>query len=293
MTYDGIHHYSYDAEGNILTVDNGATAAYVYDANNRRVNVTTASGTYDYVYDFMGRRVSEWSPSSGHVGAPLGGRVYWGSQQQQVAFVSGSGATYFDHQDYLGTERMRTDSTGAVAATYLSGPWGDGYIANINETAADQDSLHFAGLDFDKESGTQHAQFRNYSSAQGRWLAADPYDGSYDLTNPQSLNRYAYVLNNPLSFIDPLGLEIFDCITTNYYVDGEFDSSSTECFDTGGGGYGGGGVSGGGGGGGGGAGAGAPNNAPTVAAPSPGVCTAAGAVAGARAGALIGEGLGA
>jgi hypothetical protein len=34
----------------------------------------------------------------------------------------------------------------------------------------------------------------------------DPYMGSYDLTNPQSLNRYAYVLNNPLSFTDPLGL---------------------------------------------------------------------------------------
>jgi uncharacterized protein RhaS with RHS repeats len=41
-------------------------------------------------------------------------------------------------------------------------------------------------------------------SAQGRWLTPDPLGG--DLTNPQSLNRYAYALNNPTTLIDPLGL---------------------------------------------------------------------------------------
>ena len=42
---------------------------------------------------------------------------------------------------------------------------------------------------------SEHAQFRQYSFLQGRWLAPDPSMGSYDLSNPQSLNRYAYVLN--------------------------------------------------------------------------------------------------
>jgi hypothetical protein len=37
-------------------------------------------------------------------------------------------------------------------------------------------------------------------------LSPDPYLGSMDLSNPQSLNRYSYVLNNPTNFIDPLGL---------------------------------------------------------------------------------------
>jgi RHS repeat-associated protein len=46
----------------------------------------------------------------------------------------------------------------------------------------DQDNEHFAGLERDAESGTEHAQFRNYASAQGRWLAPDSYMGSYDLT---------------------------------------------------------------------------------------------------------------
>src|SRR5947209_13772035 len=48
--------------------------------------------------------------------------------------------------------------------------------------------------------------------------------GSMDLTNPQSLNRYSYVLNNPLSFRDPLGLE---CV----WDDGSYDS--LEDADTG------------------------------------------------------------
>jgi hypothetical protein len=38
----------------------------------------------------------------------------------------------------------------------------------------------------------------------GRWMTPDPLGG--DVTNPQSLNRYAYALNNPTTFVDPLGL---------------------------------------------------------------------------------------
>jgi hypothetical protein len=46
----------------------------------------------------------------------------------------------------------------------------------------------------------------------------DSYMGSYDLTNPQSMNRYAYALNNPVSFTDPKGQE---CV----WDDGSFDSA--------------------------------------------------------------------
>ena len=71
---------------------------------------------------------------------------------------------------------------------------------------------------------SEHAQFRQYSFLQGRWLAPDPYMGSYDLSNPQSMNRYAYVLNNPLSFIDPTGLDYgFDCGDDCVGVEGTTD----------------------------------------------------------------------
>jgi RHS repeat-associated protein len=201
MTDDTVHSYTYDAEGNILQVDGGNTAVYVYDALNRRVHVQTASATNEFVYDYAGRRISTWlSPNND--GSE--GRIYWDGQQ--TAYRSADGTTYFDHQDTLGTERLRTNYGGSVGSSYISLPWGDGYTATVNSSGADQDNEHFAGLEQDAESGTEHAQFRNYASAQGRWLAPDLYVGSYDLANPQSANRYAYALNNPLAFIDPTGL---------------------------------------------------------------------------------------
>jgi RHS repeat-associated protein len=48
---------------------------------------------------------------------------------------------------------------------------------------------------------------REYHPTQGRWITPDPAGlSAADPTNPQSWNRYAYVLNNPLSYKDPTGL---------------------------------------------------------------------------------------
>ena len=207
MMNDSVHAYTYDAEGNITKVDGGSTASYVYDVFNRRIHVQTPSATNEFAYDWAGRRVSTWlSPTN--FGSE--GKIYWDGQQ--IAYRSIDGTTYFDHRDTLGTERMRTTYSGTVGSTYTSLPWGDGYTGVVNTSGADQDNGHYAALDRDAESDTEHARFRNYASAQGRWLAPDSYLGSYNLTNPQSMNRYAYVLNNPLSFVDPSGLDSgFDC----------------------------------------------------------------------------------
>jgi RHS repeat-associated protein len=48
---------------------------------------------------------------------------------------------------------------------------------------------------------------RRYAGKWHRFVQPDPYDASYDLTNPQSFNRYAYVQNDPVNFVDPLGLD--------------------------------------------------------------------------------------
>jgi RHS repeat-associated protein len=201
---DTVHTYIYDAEGNVLGVD-GWADKYVYDALNHRVSQQTASGTYEYLYDPAGRRISRWNVSNNSGDE---GRIYWDGNQ--IAFHSYDGTTYFENQDWLGTERMRTNYMGAKAMNYSSLPWGDGYAPTTIQSGGtpDQDTLHFAQLDYDFESGTEHAQFRQYSNTQGRWMSPDPYDGSMDIGNPQSFNRYAYVSNNPLRFTDPTGLRI-------------------------------------------------------------------------------------
>lgn len=51
-----------------------------------------------------------------------------------------------------------------------------------------------------------YADFRYQSSSLGRFFQPDPYAGSIDVTNPQSLNRYSYVMNDPIGKTDPLGL---------------------------------------------------------------------------------------
>jgi RHS repeat-associated protein len=195
---------------------------------NRRVRSVVSGATTDHLYDYAGRRISDWyAATPGNLGHEGVARAYWGNRQ--IAFRAGDGTFYFDHQDWTGTERLRTNYQGQVAQRYSSLPWGDGSTPNFGGSDAGQDNAFFTGLDFDTESDTSHAQFRNYSQTMGRWLTPDPYDGSYDFTNPQSFNRYAYVRNNPLAFTDPLGLD--DCQGTEggYRCAGQCNGSG--CFD--------------------------------------------------------------
>ena len=57
----------------------------------------------------------------------------------------------------------------------------------------------------DDESGLDYAKARYYSSQHGRFTGVDPALESAVWRIPQSWNRYAYVLNNPLVFVDPNG----------------------------------------------------------------------------------------
>jgi RHS repeat-associated protein len=199
---DGNHSYQYDAEGNVLNVDGGTTATYIYSALNRRVEERTNGGAtiHDIFYNINGQRAAIWDGGSQTL---LQAQTYWSGKP--VAYYS-NGSIHYQHQDWQGTERARTSYNGTVEGTFSSLLFGDSFTV----TGADTDPYHYAMLDHDSESSTEHAQFRQYNSAQGRWMSPDPYDGSYHFGNPQSLNRYTYVLNNPIRYVDPLGLILCD-----------------------------------------------------------------------------------
>ena len=109
--------------------------------------------------------------------------------------------------DNLGTARMQFAAGGWPVWAGDFAPYGE-------EINAQQTTNHykFTGKERDTESGLDYFGARYYASNMGRWMSPDwadkpeavPYSS---LANPQSLNLYGYVGNNPLSKADPDGHE--------------------------------------------------------------------------------------
>jgi RHS repeat-associated protein len=116
--------------------------------------------------------------------------------------------------DQLGTPRMVIDKTGSLAGVarhdYL--PFGEEIQGDPNWRTsgrgyvADTVMQKFTGYEQDSATGMGFAQARYYSPEQGRFNSADPLMASAEVTNPQTLNRYAYVVNSPVKFTDPTGM---------------------------------------------------------------------------------------
>jgi RHS repeat-associated protein len=135
--------------------------------------------------------------------------------------------------DHLGTPRMIFDKTGSLANVsrhdYL--PFGEELLAGQGLRTSGANGLGYSGdnvrqkftsKERDIETGLDYFNARYYASTQGRFTSVDPYDINLErqyassaregnemaleyLSNPQHWNRYAYVLNNPLKYIDPDG----------------------------------------------------------------------------------------
>jgi len=116
--------------------------------------------------------------------------------------------------DQLGTARIVFDQTGSLANTkrhdYL--PFGEELFANQGARTTSQgysanDGIRqkFTLKERDNETGLDYFLARYYSLTQGRFTSIDPALDSAKPPTPQSWNRYAYCLNNPLRFIDPTG----------------------------------------------------------------------------------------
>ena len=139
----------------------------------------------------------------------------WGtsgsSRSYQIDTWGGAGPyvenAHFYSGDRLGSARLLTAWAGAPvwSGTFL--PYG----VEWNPTAT-TNNYKFTDQEHDAETGDSltaldHFWFRQYRGGLSRWMSPDPAGlAAVDLSNPQSLNRYAYVMNNPTGFVDPLGL---------------------------------------------------------------------------------------
>jgi RHS repeat-associated protein len=213
MTADGLGNtFTYDAENRLVSVGGNYSLSYAYDASGNRVEETNGSTSDGLIYDLNGRLLQSFT-SSGQVITEEG---YAGGEH--LFTYTPSGYTRFYYRDWL--ETLRTFTTYATSGSTVNGScvsfaFGDGLVC---KGSVYEDGTDFTGQRVDPE-GQTHFTFRQYSPVQGRWTVPDPAGlAAVDSTNPQSWNRYAYVLNNPLRNIDPTGLE---CV----WDDGSFDSA--------------------------------------------------------------------
>lgn len=223
LIFDGINTIAYDAENRVCAVYNtlgGGLTQYIYNAEGQRVakgHPTTGNtlacptdmgnftATATYVLGLAGEQVTELAVSNG-TSTWMHSNVYAGGGQLLATYDQQG--LHFNLSDPLGTKRVQVSGDGYVEASWSSLPFGDG----LTSTASGEDATehHYTGKERDSESGLDYFGARYYGSNMGRFMSPDwaekpeavPYSS---LSDPQTLNLYSYVQNNPLSKFDDDG----------------------------------------------------------------------------------------
>lgn len=211
VTNDGNHVYTWDADANSITID---SVGLTYDALDRAVEKSNAGVYTEIVY------------------APTGGKLaLMAAQILQIGFISlpgkatavyaGGGLDHYRHADWLGSARLTSSTSRTVLSTTAYAPFGEAYAQSGTP------DVSFTGANSDTVNADYDFLYREYST-EGRWPSPDPAGfAAVNTKNPQSWNRYAYVLNNPMALTDPTGL---DCI---YHEDGSSQITviTGDCID--------------------------------------------------------------
>ena len=218
-TQNQLNIQAYDAAGNVIS-DGGANQP-TYDADNR---ISTDAGV-TYSYDADGARIEKssgtmyWTGPGGEILAEtdLNGNIneeYIFFDGERIARVDRpSGAVHYYFSDKLDSASVITDASGNAQVQYFYFPYG-GIVASVG---SDSNHYKFTGKERDSESGLDDFGARYYASSVGRFMTPDwaarpttvPYAAFGD---PQSLNLYTYVRNDPVSRADADG----HCSSTLY-----------------------------------------------------------------------------
>lgn len=188
---DGVNAYTWDGESQLKTA---AGMTYTYDVEGRRV---AKSSGKTYVYGLSGEILAEVD-ASGHTTAEY---IFFGGKR--IATLPAGGNPSYYVEDLLGTSRVLTTNTGTVCYDADFYPYG-GERAYTNTC---QQNYKFEGKERDTETLNDDFGARYYSNRFGRWLSADwsavPVAVPYaNLSNPQTLNLYGMVSDDPESFAD-------------------------------------------------------------------------------------------
>ena len=123
---------------------------------------------------------------------------------------------YYYHQDHLGGSSVITDEDGEIVAEYEYYPYGEGF----SETGELENFYKFTDQEEDSETGLYYYGARYYDPEVASFYSQDP--AVYDerlfemLSDPQMLNSYAYVRNNPVKYVDPSGEDAYE--VTGYFT---------------------------------------------------------------------------
>lgn len=228
--------YAYDNAGNMIQDPAGS---YAFDSASRLVNVNAGAATYAYfgsqrIKKVNGSTTTRYIYSGGkpiveYVGSQVS-REYIYAGGQLLATISGSTVTYY-HPDHL-SNRAETDSSGNVVRTFGQFPYGEVWY----ETPSATDKWKFTTYERDLlsgDTGLDYANARYYGTRTYRFMGVDLLSGS--LATPQSLNRYAYVSNDPINLVDPTGMMTgnFRCLLNQFgdCVGGDYSGAGFSWMD--------------------------------------------------------------
>lgn len=189
--------YSYNDRDQIAAITGSQTASYAYNGEGHRVMRNVNGAITRFVID-PNRGLPEVVAETSDVGAVQRNYVYGYGLVEQID--SANAASYY-HYDPTGSTLALTNAAGAVSDSYAYTPYGETTVSG--STVNPFRYVGKLGV-MDDGNGMQYMRARYYRPEVARFMSLDQLAGSAD--KPQSLNRYAYVLGNPVMGVDPSGL---------------------------------------------------------------------------------------
>jgi len=187
MTSDGVNSFVWNARNQLASMNLGANA-FQYDPFGRRVAKTISGSTTNYLYD----RVNVAQELAG--GVPTA-NLLSGGIDEVFTRTDAAGARHF-LTDALGSSLALADSTGTLQTQYTYEAFGSTTVTG----QASSNAYEYTGRENDA-TGLYFYRARYYSPSLQRFVTEDP------LTFLSGVNSYCYVADNPISYVDPSGLD--------------------------------------------------------------------------------------